>query len=83
MIRFAFMAHNGERYLPLEVAVEFQPGNQTQAARRKAVGELLFALETDEATVDAGGPDMLRVRTPAGTWIIAEATAAGGGRGKV
>ena len=81
MIKFAFLAHSGDQTLSLEVSLDYRPGKQTQAARRKAVGELLYLLEADEARVDASGEDMVRVDTADGVWIIAEASA--GGRGRV
>jgi hypothetical protein len=72
VIRFAFVARCGEETIPLEVAIDYRPGRQTQRARRVAVGQLLAVLEVDAATVDASGAEQVTVKTPRGTWVIGE-----------
>ena len=83
MIRFSFNAFCGEQTMPLQVTLPYRPGKQTQRARRVAIGELLAALEIESATIDASGEDQVRISTPQGTWIIAEARAAERGRGRL
>ena len=83
MIKFAFLARCDEQTIPLEVSLEYQPGNQTQRARRVAVGELLAKLEAEKADIDASGNDSVRVATEQGVWIIAESYSAAGSRGKI
>lgn len=74
MIKFRFIASNGEQSLPLEVSLTYRPGKQTQRARRLAVGELLAGLAIETATIDASGEDHVTIATPDGQWIIAEAS---------
>ena len=83
MIKYAFVARCGEQALPLEVAIEYKPGDQNQRARRVAVGQLLALLEVDTATVDASTPGLVSVTTPEGVWVIAQASGGGSGRGSV
>lgn len=83
MIKFEFTAVCHEQRIPIQVSLPYRPGKQTQRARRLAVGELLAILETENATVDASGEDSVQVTTADGTWVIAEARAATGGRGTI
>ena len=83
MIKFVFIAHNGESGRELTVQLPFQPGNQTQRARRLAVGELLAQLESTRATVDASADDMVVVSIGSENWIIAESKGAGDSRGAI
>lgn len=83
MIKFAFIARSGDQTMPLEVSIEYQPGKQTQRARRVAVGELLAKLESESAQVDASGAEQVKVQTEQGTWIIAESYSSGAGRGRI
>ena len=83
MIKFAFIARCDEQTIPLEVSLEYQPGNQTQRARRMAVGELLAKLEIEAAQIDASGSDMVKVQTESDVWVIGESYSATGGRGKI
>lgn len=77
VIKFQFTARRGEESLPLEVNIEYRPGKQAQRARRVAVGELLAALELEEASVDASGEEMVTVSTRDGVWVIGEARTGG------
>jgi|GEM_PF-2331064 len=83
MIKYAFIARCADEALPLEVAIDYKPGNQNQRARRVAVGQLLAILETESATIDASGSELVSVTTPNGTWVIAEASGGGAARGSV
>ena len=83
MIKFAFIARSDEQTMPLEVSLEYQPGNQTQRARRIAVGELLAKVEVETAQIDASGSDMVKVETESGTWVIGESYSSAGGRGRI
>lgn len=83
MINFSFVARNGEQIIPLDVKLDYQPGNQTQRARRIAVGELLAKLEIESATIDASGNDMATVTTTDGIWVIGESYSNQASRGKL
>ena len=83
MITFEFTARCGEQSTPLVVNLEYQPGNQTQRARRIAVGQLLAQLEPDEALVRAVAQDMVTVAVGADIWVIGEARGGPDRRGKV
>lgn len=83
MIKIGFTARCGEESLPLVVNIDYRPGKQMQRARRVAVGELLAALEADEASVDASGEDQVTVTTRGKTWVIAEGRSGGERRGTV
>lgn len=83
LIKVQFVARCAEQNIPLEVTMEFRPGDSAQRARRLAVGELLAVLEIEHATVDASGDDLATVTTQDGTWVIAEGRAAGEQRGTV
>lgn len=83
LIKFAFLARCEEQTIPLEVSLVYKPGNQTQRARRVAVGELLAQLELEQATIDASGTDLVKVQTDAGTWIIGESYSSTGTRGPI
>ena len=72
MVKFHFIARNGEETLPLQIDMAYRPGKQNQRARRLAIGELLAALEVESATIDASGDDQVSVTTPKGTWVIGE-----------
>ena len=76
MIKFRFIARSGDESIPLTVALEYQPGNQTQRARRLAAGELLAILAAEEAHVDAREEGLVTVRTGENIWVIGEARAA-------
>ncbi len=82
-MKFEFIARNKDQTMVLSVELDYQPGKQSQRARRKAVGELLAQLEIEQATVDASGMERVVVTTDAGTWIIAEGGSAGYARGKL
>ena len=77
MIEFHFTARCGDETLPISVSLEYQPGNQTQQARRKAVGELLVALKADEAQIDARLDGLVTVVVGDARWVIAEARGTG------
>ena len=83
MISFSFMARNGEQAIPLDVKLDYQPGHQTQRARRIAVGELLAQLETETAAINASGNDRVTVTTTDGTWVIGESYSNHARRGKL
>lgn len=83
MIKFAFLARCGDQTMPLEVSLEYQPGNQTQRARRMAVGDLMAKMDIDKAEVDASGTDMVTVTTDSETWVIGESYSGSGGRGNI
>ena len=83
MIGFAFLARCGEESIQLEVNLDYQPGNQTQRARRVAVGELLARLGCESASIDASGNDMVKVETPEGVWVIGESYSPSQSRGKI
>jgi hypothetical protein len=74
VIKYRFLATKGGENLPLEEALEFQPGRKAQQARRVAVGHLLALTGAEHAIVDASADDLVRVETPDGVWIIAEGT---------
>ncbi len=83
MIKFKFIARNGEETLPIEVSMAYKPGKQTQRARRLAVGELLATLAIERAEVDATGEDLVTVVTDDARWVIAEGGGVGERRGGV
>ena len=78
MIDFHFTARCGDETLPLKVSLEYQPGQQTQQARRKAVGDLLLALKAETAQVDASLDGLVTVIVGDDRWVIAEARGAAG-----
>jgi len=69
--------------LVLEVNLSYQPGKQSQRARRIAVGHLLAMLDTKQATVDASSDESIKVTTDSGVWVIGEARAFVEGRGRI
>ena len=81
MITFQFTARCGEKSLPLEVNIEYRPGKQMQRARRVAVGELLAALEVEEASINASGEDLVTVSIGEEIWVIGEGRGGGQRRG--
>lgn len=82
-MKFQFLARCGEDVIPLEVELAYQPGNQSQRARRLAVGQLLAGLEAEQASIDASGQDRVIVTTEHGDWVIGEGGAVAPRRGAV
>ncbi len=72
MIKFEFIARSGAETMPLTVTMPFKPGKQSQRARRLAVGELLAALQAEQAIVQADGEEQVVVTVGKEIWVIGE-----------
>ncbi len=83
MQKFEFTARCGEQSMPLEVSLEYKPGNQTQRARCLAVGQLLAQLQPDEALVKSFDDELVTVTIAGNIWAIAEGRGSPDRRGKL
>ena len=80
-MKFEFIARCGEDAMPIEVEIDYKPGNQSQRARRVAVGKLLALIEAVQASVDASDDEKILVDADKGLWVIGEGRAINPGRG--